>query len=279
MFHDNTYHDLLLEIYDTGVSKEDRTGTGTFSKFGCRMEFDIRERFPLLTAKKVHWKSVVEELLWFMRGQTNTRDLDATIWDEWAGPDGDCGPIYGYQWRSWPYFQYKTVPTDPLFPVLVEANFDQLKQVVEDLKQNPDSRRHIVSAWNVGCLGDMALPPCHLLFQFYVNNGFLDCQMYQRSCDMFLGVPFNIASYSLLTHIISHMTGLKPGRFIWVGGDCHIYKNHVNQVEEYLQRVPYTSPILELRPDGERTLDNWKFEDFVLTDYQTHGTIKADVAV
>jgi len=270
VYHDRTYSKLLTEIYEHGEGRDDRTGTGTVSLFGQKMEFDLRHRFPLLTGKKIHWKSVVEELLWFMRGETNIATLDASIWNEWADENGECGPIYGHQWRSW------EVPKRTGGREWI----DQLATVVNTLKQNPDSRRHIVSAWNVADVDDMALPPCHLLFQFYVSQGkYLQCQLYQRSCDMFLGVPFNIASYSLLTHIIAYMTGLEPGRFTWVGGDCHIYKNHFEAVETYLQRSTPVSPILKVSPEHWRSLDDWKISDFFLTEYDPHGIIKAKVAV
>lgn len=270
--HDFEYRELLGKILNHGQLAPDRTGTGTISVFGGRMEFDLKHRFPLLTGKTVHWKSVVEELLWFMRGDTNVNDLNATIWDEWAGEDGECGPIYGFQWRSWPAYR-------------VEGSgrrewIDQLATVVNTIRKNPHSRRHIVSAWNVAQLDEMALPPCHLLFQFYVSaGGYLDCQLYQRSCDMFLGVPFNIASYSLLTHVIAYMTHLKPGRFIWVGGDCHVYTNHLDACQTYLDRVPPTSPILRVSPQHWRSLDDWEFADFHLTEYEPCGIIKAKVAV
>lgn len=268
--HDTEYATLLSEIYDYGWKREDRTGVGTVGLFGKRMQFDIRHRIPLLTGKKIHWKSVVEELFWFMRGETNTKTLNASIWDEWADEDGECGPIYGYQWRSWPCG-------------MVNGRrewVDQLATVVNSLKNNPNSRRHIVSAWNVAQLDEMALPPCHLLFQFNVRpGGLLDCQMYQRSCDMFLGVPFNIASYSVLTYIIAHMTGLTPGEFIWVGGDCHIYKNHFEAVEMFLSRSFKVSPILRVVPKDRRTLDDWTFEDLELLEYDPHPSIKAEVAI
>lgn len=262
VYHDLEYARLLQEILDKGVSVQDRTGVGTYSMFGGRMEFDLKQAFPLLTGKKIHWRSVVEELLWFLRGETNIKTLKASIWDEWAGPDGECGPIYGYQWRHWG-----------------EKDIDQLYWLVTGLIHNPHGRRHILSAWNVDDLDKMALPPCHLLSQFHVREGYLECQLYQRSCDMFLGVPFNIASYSLLTHIIAYLTQLKPGRFIWVGGDCHIYKNHLDQVDTYLARSFRPSPTLLVRPELLRGLNDWRFEDFQLTGYDPHGTIKAEVAV
>jgi thymidylate synthase len=283
IYHDNPYAALLETIWYEGRTKEDRTGVGTRAMFGTRMEFDLRYHFPLLTGKKIHWKSVVEELLWFMRGETHTSTLNATIWDEWADENGDCGPIYGYQWRNWgaseklrPKYNYPNTEYEAL-PV---PGIDQLQNVVDSLRNNPDSRRHIVSAWNVEDVDQMALPPCHLLFQFYVEDGHLDCQMYQRSCDMFLGVPFNIASYALLTHIVAHMTGLKPGRFIWIGGDTHVYLNHEAQVMEYLSRTGKPSPKLKLRPGRiQKTLDNWEFDNFELLDYDPHPAIKAPVAV
>lgn len=275
--HDHPYRELLRDILATGEEKSDRTGVGTLSKFGCRMVWDIRTQFPLLTGKRIHWKSVVEELLWFMRGETNTKTLNATIWDEWANADGECGPIYGKQWRSWGESERLYLSK---YGLERKPGIDQLQSVVDALLINPDSRRHIVSAWNVEDVDQMALPPCHLLFQWYVREGeLLDCQMYQRSCDMFLGVPFNIASYSLLIHIVAYMTGLKPGRFIWIGGDTHIYLNHLDQCRQYLDRPMRRSPKLSLEPLGERTLDNWKFEDFNLLDYDPHPAIKAPIAV
>jgi thymidylate synthase len=231
------------------------------------MRFDLRENFPLLTTKKLHLRSIIHELLWFLQGATNTKYLaenKVTIWNEWADADGNLGPIYGYQWRSWPK------PDG--------SHIDQVQQVVQSIKNNPDSRRHIVSAWNVGDLDRMALPPCHLLFQFYVANGELSCQMYQRSCDIFLGVPFNIASYALLTLMMAQVTGLKPGEFIHTLGDAHIYQNHLDQVKLQLTRAPMPSPQMIINP-AVKNIDDFKFEDFQLVNYQSHPHIKGDIAV
>lgn len=264
------YEDLLAEIMEQGQDKADRTGTGTRSVFGRQMRFDLRESFPLITTKRVHFKSVVLELLWFLRGDSNVRWLQergVTIWDEWADENGDLGPVYGVQWRSWPTPDGHSV--------------DQIAQVIESLKNFPDSRRHIVSAWNPAEVDQMALPPCHALFQFYVTHrpdgvDELSCQLYQRSADMFLGVPFNIASYALLTHIIAKEVGMVPGEFIWSGGDCHIYSNHFEQVREQLSREARPYPTLEIR---DATLETYEYEDFELVGYDPHPTIKAPIAV
>ena len=267
------YEDFLRHVRDHGVAKADRTGTGTRSVFGYQMRFDLREGFPLVTTKKVHLRSIVLELLWFLRGDGNARWLqerDVTIWDEWARPDGDLGPVYGVQWRSWP------TPDG--------GHVDQIANVVEQLKSNPDSRRIIVSAWNVADLPKMALLPCHALFQFYVapatatGRARLSCQLYQRSADIFLGVPFNIASYALLTHMLAQQCDLDVGDFIWTGGDCHIYSNHAEQVELQLSRAPYPYPVLELARRPPSIFD-YRFEDFVVQDYRHHPAIKAPVAV
>ncbi len=261
------YLSLLDHVLNNGVEKQDRTGTGTISVFGYQMRFDLRENFPLLTTKKLHLRSILHELLWFLQGATNVKylvDNNVTIWNEWARENGDLGPIYGYQWRSWPK------PDG--------SHIDQVKQVVDSIRQNPDSRRHIVSAWNVGDLDRMALPPCHLLFQFYVANGELSCQMYQRSCDIFLGVPFNIASYALLTLMMAQVTGLKPGEFVHTLGDAHIYLNHVDQVKLQLTRQPLPLPQMIINPDV-RAIDDFRFEDFQLVNYQSHPHIKGDIAV
>lgn len=261
------YLSLLEHVLKTGVQKTDRTGTGTISVFGYQMRFDLRESFPLLTTKKLHLRSIIHELLWFLQGSTNTRYLTlnkVNIWNEWADENGDLGPVYGYQWRSWP----KSDGT----------HIDQIKQVVDSIKTNPDSRRHIVSAWNVGELDEMALPPCHLLFQFYVANGELSCQMYQRSCDIFLGVPFNIASYALLTMMMAQATGLKPGELVHTLGDAHIYLNHLDQVKLQLTREPMPSPQMILNP-SVKNIDDFRFEDFQLGNYQSHPHIKGDIAV
>jgi thymidylate synthase len=267
------YEDFLRHVRDHGVAKADRTGTGTKSVFGYQMRFDLREGFPLVTTKKVHLRSIVLELLWFLRGDGNARWLqerDVTIWDEWAAPDGDLGPVYGVQWRSWP------TPDG--------GHVDQIANVVEQLKTNPDSRRIIVSAWNVAELPKMALLPCHALFQFYVApaqagaRARLSCQLYQRSADIFLGVPFNIASYALLTHMLAQQCDLDVGDFVWTGGDCHIYSNHAEQVELQLSRAPFPYPVLELARRPASIFD-YALEDVVVHDYRHHPAIKAPVAV
>ncbi len=267
------YEDFLRHVRDHGVAKSDRTGTGTKSVFGHQMRFDLSEGFPLVTTKKVHLRSIVLELLWFLRGDGNARWLQergVTIWDEWARPDGDLGPVYGVQWRSWP------APDG--------RHIDQIAQVVEQLKTNPDSRRIIVSAWNVADLPDMALLPCHALFQFHVapavdgRRAKLSCQLYQRSADIFLGVPFNIASYALLTHMLAQQCDLDVGDFVWTGGDCHIYSNHAEQVEQQLARTPYPYPELEIARRPASIFD-YTLEDFVMHDYRHHAAIKAPVAV
>jgi thymidylate synthase len=261
------YLSLLTHVLTNGIEKSDRTGTGTISVFGYQMRFDLQESFPLLTTKKLHLRSIIHELLWFLQGSTNTKYLTnnkVTIWNEWADKDGNLGPIYGYQWRSWPK------PNG--------SHVDQIKMVADSIIRNPDSRRHIVSAWNVGMLDEMALPPCHLLFQFYVANGELSCQMYQRSCDIFLGVPFNIASYALLTMMMAQVTGLKPGEFIHTLGDAHIYLNHLDQVKLQLSRKPLSPPQMMLNP-AVKGIDDFQFDDFNLINYQSHPPIKGDIAV
>jgi thymidylate synthase len=261
------YLDYLHTIKEKGTHKEDRTGTGTKSIFGHQMRFNLAEGFPLVTTKKVFTKAIIHELLWFIAGDTNIKylkDNGVTIWDEWADANGDLGPVYGHQWRSWSTPDGKTI--------------DQLSEVVETLKMNPDSRRIIVSAWNVADLSKMALMPCHCLFQFYVADGKLSCQLYQRSCDSFLGVPFNIASYALLTEMIAHVTGLEVGEFIWTGGDCHIYNNHFDQVDEQLSRLPRALPKLLIRRKVDSIFD-FKFEDFEIVGYDPHPSIKAPIAV
>ncbi len=261
------YHDLLRHVLAHGTKKSDRTGTGTLSVFGYQMRFDLSAGFPLLTTKKVHLKSVIHELLWFLRGDTNVRYLKengVSIWDEWADADGDLGPIYGYQWRSWPAADGRHI--------------DQIAEVVETLKSNPDSRRIIVSAWNVGELDRMRLPPCHAFFQFYVADGRLSCQLYQRSADIFLGVPFNIASYALLTLMMAQVTGLKPGEFVHTLGDAHIYLNHLEQVELQLSRDFRPLPTMRLNPEA-KDLFAFSYEDFTLEGYDPHPGIKAPVAV
>ena len=250
-----------------GTQKSDRTGTGTRSVFGRQMRFDLSESFPLITTKRVHFKSVALELLWFLRGDSNVRWLQergVSIWDEWADDDGELGPVYGVQWRSWP------TPDG--------GHIDQIEKLVEGIRKNPDSRRHIVTAWNPAEVENMALPPCHALFQFYVADGRLSCQLYQRSADTFLGVPFNIASYALLTLMVAQQTGLEPGEFIWSGGDVHIYDNHVDQVREQLSREPFPYPKLRIRRTPESIFD-YALEDFEVLDYRHHPGIKAPIAV
>ncbi|MDP5227922.1 MULTISPECIES: thymidylate synthase [Arthrobacter] len=261
------YEDLLRDVMEHGTHKSDRTGTGTRSVFGRQIRFDLSQGFPLITTKRVHFKSVALELLWFLRGDSNVRWLQergVSIWDEWADDAGELGPVYGVQWRSWP------TPGG--------EHVDQIAELMENLKKNPDSRRHIVSAWNVGEISDMALPPCHAFFQFYVADGKLSCQLYQRSADMFLGVPFNIASYALLVHMIAQQAGLEVGDFVWTGGDCHVYDNHVEQVERQLGREPFPYPTLKITRKPESIFD-YDFNDFELVDYQHHPGIKAPVAV
>ena len=261
------YHQLLQRILQQGVAKSDRTGTGTRSVFGHQMRFDLAEGFPLVTTKKLHLRSILHELLWFIAGDTNTRYLNengVSIWDEWSDDNGDLGPVYGHQWRSW-----TTAGGEPI---------DQLADVIEQIKTNPDSRRLIVSAWNVAELPQMALPPCHLLFQFYVANGRLSCQLYQRSADVFLGVPFNIASYALLTMMVAQVTGLAPGEFVHTLGDAHLYDNHIEQAELQLTRDPRPLPTIEIDPSVDSLFD-FRFEHFGLKNYDPHPHIKAAVAV
>jgi thymidylate synthase len=261
------YLDLLQKLLSEGTRKSDRTGTGTLSLFGHQMRFDLAQGFPCLTTKKLHLRSIIVELLWFLRGDTNVAFLhehDVSIWDEWANEAGDLGPVYGYQWRSWP------TPDG--------RHIDQITRLVDQIRNNPDSRRLIVSAWNVADIENMALPPCHCLFQLYVSNGKLSCQLYQRSADVFLGVPFNIASYALLTHLVAQQTDLQPGEFVWTGGDCHLYLNHLEQVEEQLARTPHPLPRLQLLRKPS-TLFDYRFEDIAIVDYRSHPAIKAPVAV
>nr|WP_304660274.1 thymidylate synthase [Arthrobacter sp. zg-Y238] len=258
---------MLRDVMANGTQKSDRTGTGTRSVFGRQMRFDLSESFPLITTKRVHFKSVALELLWFLRGDSNVRWLQeqgVSIWDEWADEDGELGPVYGVQWRSWP------TPDG--------GHIDQIAKLVEGIRKNPDSRRHIVTAWNPAEVENMALPPCHALFQFYVADGKLSCQLYQRSADTFLGVPFNIASYALLTLMVAQQTGLEPGEFVWSGGDVHIYDNHVDQVREQLSREPYPYPKLRIRRTPESIFD-YTLEDFEVLDYRHHPGIKAPIAV
>jgi thymidylate synthase len=263
---DTQYEDLLRLVMDQGAAKPDRTGTGTRSVFGHQLRYDLQRGFPLVTTKKVHFRSVAYELLWFLRGDSNVKWLQehgVTIWDEWAGPDGDLGPVYGVQWRSWP------APDG--------SHIDQVRQLLETLRSDPHSRRLIVSAWNVAEIPKMALAPCHALFQFHVADGRLSCQLYQRSADLFLGVPFNIASYALLTHMIAQQVGLDVGEFIWTGGDCHIYDNHVEQVTEQLSRAPFAFPQLRLRRAD--SLFDYAFDDFEVVGYEHHPALRAPVAV
>jgi len=263
----NQYLDLMRHVLEHGAHKEDRTGTGTQSVFGWQMRFDLARGFPMVTTKKLHLRSIVHELLWFLSGETNVRYLrenGVTIWDEWADEHGELGPVYGYQWRHWPTPDGREI--------------DQVAEVIARIRQDPDSRRLIVSAWNVADLPRMALAPCHAFYQFYVAGGRLSCQMYQRSADIFLGVPFNIASYALLTHMVAQQCDLKVGDFIWSGGDCHLYLNHLDQAREQLARSPFALPRLDIvrRP---ATLFDYRFDDFLVSDYQSHPHIKAPVAI
>jgi thymidylate synthase len=261
------YLELLRRVRESGVRKGDRTGTGTLSVFGHQMRFDLRRGFPLVTTKRLHWPSIAHELIWFLRGDSNVaylREHDVTIWDEWADANGELGPVYGVQWRSWP------APGG--------AKIDQIQGVIDEIARNPDSRRLIVSAWNPADVGQMALPPCHVMFQFYVAEGRLSCQLYQRSADLFLGVPFNIASYALLTHMVAQVTQLEVGEFVHSFGDVHLYLNHLEQADRQLQRKPYPLARLELDP-GVKSLFEFRFEDLRLLDYEHHPGIKAPVAV
>jgi thymidylate synthase len=261
------YLDFMRHVRDHGLRKDDRTGTGTLSVFGYQMRFPLARGFPLLTTKKLHVRSIIHELLWFLRGETNVKSLHdngVTIWDEWADANGELGPIYGYQWRSWPARDGTTI--------------DQMKRLVDEIRRNPDSRRLIVSAWNVADIPRMKLPPCHLLFQFYVGGGRLSCQLYQRSADIFLGVPFNIASYALLTHMVAQQCDLDVGDFVWTGGDCHLYVNHLEQVELQLSRSPGPLPTLAIRRRPP-TLFDYAYEDFEIVGYAPQPAIKAAVAV
>ena len=261
------YLDLMKHVKEHGVKKEDRTGTGTISVFGYQMRFDISETFPLLTTKKLHLRSIVYELLWFLKGETNIeylKEQGVSIWDEWADENGDLGPVYGAQWRSWSAANGKTI--------------DQITGVIDQIKNNPDSRRLIVSAWNVGELDQMALMPCHAFFQFYVADGKLSCQLYQRSADIFLGVPFNIASYALLTMMVAQVCELRPGEFVHTLGDAHLYLNHMQQVNEQLSREPFASPVMKINPQVDSIFD-CKYEDFELLNYESHPFISAPIAV
>jgi thymidylate synthase len=261
------YLAMMRQVREHGAEKGDRTGTGTLSVFGHQMRFDLEDGFPLVTTKKLHLRSIIYELLWFLRGDSNIEFLKrhgVSIWDAWADEEGELGPIYGVQWRSWPAPDGRTI--------------DQIADVVQRLRENPDSRRMIVSAWNVAELERMALPPCHCLFQFYVADGKLSCQLYQRSADIFLGVPFNIASYALLTHMVAQQTGFRVGEFVWTGGDCHLYRNHLEQADVQLRREPYSLPrlVIARRPDS---LFDYRFEDFEIIGYEAHPHLRAEVAV
>jgi thymidylate synthase len=261
------YHELLRHILATGATKTDRTGTGTLSVFGYQMRFDLQDGFPLVTTKKLHLRSIIYELLWFLNGDTNIKylkDNGVTIWDEWADAQGNLGPVYGYQWRSWPGRNGETI--------------DQISKVIDQIKNKPDSRRHMVTAWNPADVDQMALPPCHALFQFYVADGKLSCQLYQRSCDTFLGLPFNIASYALLTHMVAQQCDLEVGDFVWTGGDVHIYSNHFDQVNTQLSREPFPLPTLNIKRKPSSIFD-YRFEDFEILNYQAHPSIKAPIAV
>jgi thymidylate synthase len=261
------YLDLMSEILEKGARKSDRTGTGTLSVFGRQLRFDLSEGFPLITTKKLHLRSIIYELLWFLQGDTNIKylkDNGVSIWDEWADENGELGPVYGHQWRSWP------TPGG--------GSIDQITQVIQQIKQKPDSRRHIVTAWNPSDVDKMALPPCHALFQFYVAEGKLSCQLYQRSADYFLGVPFNVASYALLTYMFAQQCDLQPGEFVWTGGDVHLYANHIEQAKLQLERKPFELPELKIKRRPESIFD-YKFEDFEILNYQAHPSIKAPIAV
>ncbi len=261
------YHDLLRHLLENGAQKSDRTGTGTLSVFGHQMRFNLQDGFPLLTTKKLHTKSIIHELLWFLKGETNIaylKENGVSIWNEWADENGNLGPVYGYQWRSWPN------PDG--------TSTDQIVNLIEGLRKNPDSRRHIVSAWNPSFIDKMALPPCHCLFQFYVADGKLSCQLYQRSCDTFLGVPFNIASYALLTLMVAQVCNLQPGEFVWTGGDVHLYSNHIEQAQLQLTREFRALPVLKINPEV-KDIFAFTFEDFTLVNYDPHPHIKAAVAV
>lgn len=261
------YHKLLRHILENGNKKEDRTGVGTISVFGYQMRFDLLEGFPLVTTKKLHLKSIIYELLWFLNGDTNIKylkDHGVSIWDEWADENGDLGPVYGYQWRSWPGRNGEKI--------------DQISKLMDQLKKKPDSRRHIVTAWNPAEVDQMALPPCHAMFQFYVADGKLSCQLYQRSCDTFLGLPFNIASYALLVHMIAQQCDLEVGDFVWTGGDVHIYNNHIEQVNLQLTREPFALPRLNIKRKPASIFE-YQFEDFEILNYQAHPSIKAPIAV
>lgn len=275
------YQDLLQKIIEDGTDKGDRTGTGTRSIFGYQMRFDLEEGFPLLTTKKVPFRLVAEELMWFLRGETNINSLvekNVHIWDEWADENGDLGPVYGSQWRSWPVYNMQPIRRRYEIPSYHSDSMDQIANVVTSIRDNPNSRRHIVTAWNPAEVESMALPPCHVLFQFYVADGKLSCHLYQRSSDVFLGVPFNIASYALLTHMVAHVTGLGVGEFIWSSGDTHLYNNHFEQAKLQLSRVPKDLPTLHITERGQN-IDEFVIEDFIIEGYDPYPAIKADVSV
>lgn len=284
VYHDVPYLNLLKDVYTNGVQKGDRTGTGTKSVFSRQMRFDLSDgTIPLLTTKKMHTKSIIHEILWYIKGDSNIKylqDNGVRIWNEWADENGDLGPVYGVQWRRWPVPGMLSIDyqSDPPSPKLEWKYIDQIAKVVDKLRNNPDDRRIIVNSWNVGQLDDMRLPPCHYAFQFYVADGKLSLMLNQRSCDTFLGVPFNIAQYSILLHMFAHVTGLRPSEFIWNGGDVHIYNNHFKQVEQQLSNDPYPSPKLLLR-EGVKEIDDFVFEDFEISDYKSHEAIKAKVSV
>lgn len=276
------YLDMMQRVMEEGVHKQDRTGTGTISVFGHQMRFDLAKGFPLVTTKKCHLKSIIHELIWFLSGDTNIQYLkenDVKIWDAWADEDGNLGPVYGSQWRSWEYttesINYSGAGEQTVYQ---KHTLDQIANVIEQIKTNPDSRRLIVSAWNPAQVDDMALPPCHALFQFYVSEGKLSCQLYQRSADIFLGVPFNIASYALLTMMIAQVCNLELGEFVWTGGDCHLYTNHLDQAIEQMKRMPYQSPLMVLNPKI-KDIDDFTYDDFTLMMYHSHPHISAPIAV
>lgn len=290
-YHDNTYLDLVKDVLENGVKKDDRTGTGTISVFGRQMRFRLDNgTIPLLTTKKMHTRSVIYEILWYLQGNTNVKYLQnngVRIWNEWANENGDLGKVYGHQWRKWESYKIvnegEVIIHDSNNKTLIDAKvkcelIDQIANVIKQLKENPNDRRIIVNAWNVGQLDEMALPPCHAFFQFYVANNKLSCQLYQRSCDVGLGVPFNIVQYSILTHMIAHVTGLEAHEFIWTGGDIHIYNNHVDALQDQLKREPYPSPRLLLN-ENVKNIDDFKYEDFKIVDYECHPTIKMEVSV